>query len=292
MRQSISTEFCTVNRLISDATSVAYVINDRSKISCQTSFPRKNPQYTMASSSDEDYEPATGHSDASPAYNLRRRSSGSLDEVVRTNSARKKLKKDDTAGSSAIFPKSAKALTKLLENVSKRLRSKDVDEQLSLRVVHMSLKLRLEHLTRKRKAGDVKAPAVRDRVCLLMGISTRTYHKVVKEYLTNRASYTTEKRGNDSEKDTRIPNTKTVVIAVREFVREKRSKQERVTARQVLDFFVHKNWIVVPRDNDGIYEKKAFASAYRSVRRWLERNEYRRGKRTGKIVMKAHVAAK
>jgi hypothetical protein len=55
--------------------------------------------------------------------------------------------------------------------------------------------------------------------------------------------------------------------------------RQRVTARQVLDFFVEKKYVIVPLDERGRYEQVAFDSAYRSVRRWLsEFGGYERGR--------------
>ena len=92
--------------------------------------------------------------------------------------------------------------------------------------------------------------------------------------------------GNQCSKQTRVPHTRKFQVMVREFVRGKRSKRERVTARQVLDLFVENKMVEVPTDVEGRMEKVAFQSAYRSTRRWLEANRYRRVKWTGNLVMK------
>jgi hypothetical protein len=61
--------------------------------------------------------------------------------------------------------------------------------------------------------------------------------------------------------------------------------RQRVTTRQVLDFFVENQYVIVPLDERGRYEQVAFDSAYRAVRRWLaEFGGYERGKHKGNLV--------
>jgi hypothetical protein len=92
--------------------------------------------------------------------------------------------------------------------------------------------------------------------------------------LHKRDVYVTERNsvgrgGNQENRETRIPRTKAMQVAVQDFVRCRRMNRQQVTARQVLDFFVEKKYdIVVPLDERGRYEKVAFDSAYRAVRRW------------------------
>ncbi|KAG7354037.1 hypothetical protein IV203_003393 [Nitzschia inconspicua] len=67
---------------------------------------------------------------------------------------------------------------------------------------------------------------------------------------TDRTAYDSGKlrdgrSGNKSAKETRIPDTFGVQIRFREFIRGKRAKRERVTARQVLDYLVSANIISV-----------------------------------------------
>jgi hypothetical protein len=65
-----------------------------------------------------------------------------------------------------------------------------------------------------------------------------------------------------------------------------------VTARQVLDFLVEKKLIGMAQDATGGLEKKAYATGSRSVRRWIERNGYQRGRRKGNLVLRADIAVK
>ena len=76
---------------------------------------------------------------------------------------------------------------------------------------------------------------------------------------------------------------------VREFVHEQRHDRRHVTAWQVLDFFLKEELLKIPLDNDGRMSSVPFQTAYRGTRRWLEDNNYKRGKRTGNLVMKESV---
>jgi very-short-patch-repair endonuclease len=94
------------------------------------------------------------------------------------------------------------------------------------------------------------------------------YSEIVGGYLHKRKVYVTGRnsvgRGGNAARETRIPRTKAMQIKVRDFVRSQRMNRQRVTACQVLDFFVENQYLIVPLD-----ERVAFDSAYRAVRRWL-----------------------
>ena len=139
-----------------------------------------------------------------------------------------------------------------------------------------------DYLLEKRKCSTqngrtVKPAKIRDRVCNLFGISAPTYCSIISSYLKDRTlnvsgKYGGGRSGNRSSKDTRIPDTKAVQIRIRDFVRGKRAKRERVTARQVLDFLAGEGLIAVEKNAEGVMDPKAFATAYRNVRRWLQKN--------------------
>ena len=69
---------------------------------------------------------------------------------------------------------------------------------------------------------------------------------------------------NRLPKQQRIPKSNDVLLAVRTLVREKRSRNERVVARHVLDLMRQRMWLVVD-DQD----PKADASSLRCARRYL-----------------------
>ena len=169
----------------------------------------------------------------------------------------------------------------------------EYDEKASLRVVYSVLMLQKEYLQNKQKKPELyKAGFVRSRACSLFGISTHTYGKILKAFFNSKTDsrlYTSGKgRGNFSRKETRIPQTRAVVIGIREYVRGRRATRKRTTAKQVLEYCIQQGFVQVKRDNDDAdaYDKTAYETAYRSMRRWLERNEYKRGRRTGNLAMK------
>ena len=245
---------------------------------------------------DDDYEPNNGDMDDLSPYTLRRRPPGDDVSVGRTNSAQKRAKLDPVSERSTTrLPTNIKSLSKSLDHISKQLKGLEYDTKSSLRVVYSVLTLQKEYLQNKQKKPELyKAGFVRSRACQLFGISTHTYGKIIQSYFSSKGPciiYTSGKgRGNFDNKLTRIPQTQAIVVSVREFVRCRRAKRERTTAKQVLEFCLEKEYINVVKDDNGVYEKKAYDTAYRSMRRWLERNGYRRGKRSGNIVMKEHIA--
>ena len=130
-----------------------------------------------------------------------------------------------------------------------------------------------------------KAPAIRAKVCHLFGISAPTYGKIVQGYLLNRSMYISGKddegrSGNRMAKQTRIPRTKAVQIAVSEWVRQRQAKRQRTTARQLLDYFTDKTLLILPeRDSNSM------KMGLRAVQHWLESYSYCRGKWTKNIVL-------
>jgi very-short-patch-repair endonuclease len=143
------------------------------------------------------------------------------------------------------------------------------------------------HLQMVQKLGKIKGrlvekPRIRDTVCDLFHIGHDAYSQIIGSYLHKRKVYVTGRnsvgRGGNAARETRIPRRKAMQITVRDFVRSRRMNRQRVTARQVLDFFVENKYVIVPLDKRGRYEQVAFDSAYRAVRRWLaEFGGYERG---------------
>lgn len=77
----------------------------------------------------------------------------------------------------------------------------------------------------------------------MLGISSKVQSKIMSEYILHRSVYTNGsvgqgRGGNGGIKETRIPQSKSVSIAVREFVWGERKQQKQVTGREVLEFFV------------------------------------------------------
>jgi hypothetical protein len=204
----------------------------------------------------------------------------------------------------ATLPTDLQGISHRLSNIKKRLNGLDFDENLSLRVVAMALELQKLHLSKKRKLaadkrGNIRPANIRNQVCQLMHISTRSYGAIMQKYLADGSLYVSGKEsssrsGNSDAKDTRIPRTHGLQVAVRDWLREKRANKTRVTARQLLDFFVEQKYLVVPLtagEGEGIhlYESKPLKVALRNVQRWIVWAGFRRGKRNNIQPNAAHV---
>ena len=246
---------------------------------------------------DDDYVPESDPDESPPSKNLRRRASSEIAEPNRKK--KRKQNKTRSGRSSTSLPTNIRSISMMEKHVRKQLHGHDIDSNLSLRVVSASLRIQKNYLEAVRKIGQSKVltipkPAIRKTICETFSISERTYGNIMKQYLVHRQPYVSGKdmagrSGNRCAKVTRIPDTKKIVIIVRDFVREKRKQRKRVTARQVLDLLVDKNILSIPQDPNKKYLKLPFESAYRSVRRWLHRHNYQRGRRTGNLVQKESI---
>jgi hypothetical protein len=173
----------------------------------------------------------------------------------------------------------------MLNAISKRLHGHDIDANLSLRIVAAALELQkgyLEEMKKvsKQKNKHVKRPQVRDKICKFFRISAGTYSKIMGDYLQQRQVYVSGR-----ESLGRAGNTK------RNFVRTCRMSRSRVTARQVLEYFLEQKHLVVPLDAQGRFEKLHFQSVYRATQRWLsEFGGYKRGKRKNLVPSEQQVA--
>jgi transposase len=169
-----------------------------------------------------------------------------------------------------------------------------ISEDLSVRVLLFYAKLKEKFLSRHVKdrveKNNTHGAKLREQVLQAFSLSPHTYQKILYSFAVSDVAYETKRVGNWTSKPTRIPQTRSVLSSVREFVRDRRSRRERVTGRQVLDFMVEKKIIVIPKDRMGFFEKKAFATAVRAVNVWLKKNGYHRGKRMGNIRLKESVA--
>ena len=141
--------------------------------------------------------------------------------------------------------------------------------------------LQKEHLeaVRKAKKGEkVASPKVRQKVCQLFGVSDKTCQTIVSTHLNdNKHIHQTGEWGNVFRKETRIPNTKKVVVEVRDHVQRCRGSRQRVTARQVLDVLHQQGCITVAKNGEE-HEKTALCTAHRNVWRFLQKNQCKRGK--------------
>ena len=180
----------------------------------------------------------------------------------------------------AWIPANLKVLKPMLFHVKKQLQGRDIDSTLSLKVVRAILTLQVRYCEAKRKKSnntgkEIPPAKIKDTITSLFGISATTYSRILTDYIFNRSFYRSGKggggrTGNTSAKDTRIQRTKATQIKVRDFVRSKRMKKERVTARQILDFLVQEKLLFIQQDAMGQYMKKDFDSACRNVCRYMK----------------------
>ena len=89
--------------------------------------------------------------------------------------------------------------------------------------------------------------------------------------------------GNKDERPWGVGNTSMIYSEIRDFVRSKRQKRERVTVVDILNYFVAANIIEIRYKKDGTIDKTDRLNATRAVQRYLLRKGFRCGKRTGCI---------
>jgi transposase len=248
---------------------------------------------------DGDYDPGEANESSPAGRVLRRRRSEESGGVAGSESSRKRARLDssETKRGYVGLPRSLVALKELKEKIDKKLPQQEYNETLSLRVLRMALTLQEEWLQEKarntREGQKTRPPQVRETVGRLLGVGSKCYGRILQQYLGDQSIYQSTRAGNSRPKESRVPNTKAVQVLVRNFVRDYRKRMKRVTGRQVLDFMLEKELLSIDIEPDtGTYTKKGFATGYRNVRRWLERNGYQRGRRKGNVVPRADVAIK
>ena len=154
--------------------------------------------------------------------------------------------------------------TTIAELKSKRPRALTEEQKLDILVAYHSLQAEdakepLENPAQKPKGH------YQQRVSALLGYSTKTVGLVYRDWHHHLQIQVAMPPANRLPKQQRIPKSNDVLLAVRTLVREKRSSNERVVARHVLDLMRQRKWLVVD-DQD----PKAYASSLRCVRRYLK----------------------
>lgn len=131
-----------------------------------------------------DYEPSDDDGDPGVASRLRRRKGGEVYNVSVANSARKVPRtKSLSVARRSLLPSTRRLLSTHLQHLKKQLKGSKFDTDLSLRVVHMSLKLQDGHLSSCSKKGDPnRGGGIRDKVCSFLGISPPTYYSIISNY--------------------------------------------------------------------------------------------------------------
>jgi DDE superfamily endonuclease len=239
---------------------------------------------------DEDYCPPVAEVDCRPTRQAKLDASAAIRRVSLDS---------QPGGESAtpLFPDSVSAVDELLGDLTTKLKGLDLEPSTAMRVVKYALLLQKRYLENdQRHPGREPAPGIRAQVVEVFSISTHTYSKVMKAYLSDGEAYTSGKNGegrtgNTSTKATRIPSSPKVRADVSAFIRDKRSRREVVTGSHVTKLLLEKKVLVgVPTGISGAYERRSFRSANDNTNRWLRRNGFRRGARTGNIKLKEKVA--
>ena len=86
-----------------------------------------------------------------------------------------------------LLPSNLQQISQMKNNISKRLNGRDIDTNLSLRIIKATLEKQETHLRRnQRKKGKTnKPPPVRDFICKLFSISGTTYARIIGGYLND-----------------------------------------------------------------------------------------------------------
>jgi transposase len=247
--------------------------------------------------SDEDYSSDNSVDDDNSTDALDNGSNEGDGEKAPRNSTRNT--RNPATKRKAGLPSTLRALIPMKKHLTNSLKGQDIDGNMSLRVCKAVLEMQESYLRAKQKAsskkgGMPKRPAIKGTVTKLFGIGNDQYTQITKKYFETRQSYSTGKTGtgrtgNQTPKATRIARTLEVSLRVQKYIRDKRASRERVTARQLVDFLVGERFLAIPVDESGRFQSRAFETAYRNVRRFVESLGYERGRRTGNLVQKESV---
>jgi transposase len=213
--------------------------------------------------------------------------------LARTRSAEKNKYKGK---SQTRIPTDLATIDSHLSFITNQLYGEDISRSLSLRVLKAAFTMQKRYLDDKKKRGQSTnappKPDIRNRITSTFGISTPTYGSILQDYLKRGQVYVSNRSGNSNKKWSIIAKTKTNQVKLREFVRKRRMNRERVTARQVVDYFVSERLLHIPTEDNGKYKTKEFKAAYRCTRRFVARMKYKRGKRKYSIQPSKHQIVK
>ncbi len=97
--------------------------------------------------------------------------------------------------------------------------------------------------------------------------------------------------GNKKAHLTSIPSAQAVFVEVRDFVPAKCSNYDRVTATHIFHFLKSKNVIANCQSNSNSENNVSDNSSIRTVQRWLLKNVFKRGAKSGNNGLKYHIIA-
>jgi hypothetical protein len=199
-----------------------------------------------------------------------------------SNSSKKARRKLELGSKPSIQDNDLQSIRAYKKELEAKKNASTVTRDLSLKALLYFLKLKQEHLEGCQKDGkklSIYRADIRGQVEKAFSLSTCTFQKILDDFNQGGGAYQSVRAGQGGKRATRVPQTPKVVGTVQEFVRDKQSRQEHVTGRQVLDFLIEKKIVKVPKDDCGFFDKKDFAAAQRATNHRLKKNGYRQGKR-------------
>ena len=203
-------------------------------------------------------------------------------------------------------PKKQKVTTNV-ENIEKQLqlsrRSRgrpSLSKTEKLDILFVNFTINRYHLLSTTNSETINAVA---RTAELLGRGKGTVSTVVKnctgmydEYKTDTDKlkatvHSTTRNGNKESHATKILSANILYISVRDFVREKRSKYERVTSNNVLSFLKNCQFIQSNDRNYEIQSNESNKSDLRTIQRWVVKNGFKRGSKSKSIGLKPYFIA-
>ncbi len=172
----------------------------------------------MADSDDASY--SDSGSDGKPPAQVAYEDYGEEDQDEKKRRSGRKNTKSEHPGRVQL-PTNLKAISGLLQSLTKKLCGQSIDASLSSRVVLAALKLQQRKINQwtklsKGKRGSFTPQAVRKELCLLFSISNSTLDKILSSYFKKeRELYRSDPRGNEYPKVNRIPRTVYLRIEIR-----------------------------------------------------------------------------
>lgn len=159
---------------------------------------------------------------------------------------------------------------------TKQNRSRSVSRVEKLDILLLQAHLRAEQKKKRAKTGAKDPPKARDvskEVARILRRKTELVAKVWSTWVSQREVHDAVETGNRFGKKGAIVNTPKVTRALEAFLDERRLKKTSTVAKDVLDFLVDKGFMAGPDRGN----RKAVATATRTVQRFLERAGFAKG---------------
>ena len=161
----------------------------------------------------------------------------------------------------------------------KKHRSSVITMDAKLDILLLQAKIRHEHFSKQKLLSPGRKSSKADatnKVASYLLRKKETVGEVWSDYVNGKPLQVSNPAGNYRRKSTRVPRVAGVIAMVQRFVRDRRVDRTRTVAKDVMDFLDGCGFITVDRAS-----KTSVESALRSVRRFLERTGYKRGKKKG-----------